>query len=50
MLSKVDLNSLRLVSPPKNENAMVYDTMKILMQVYLQRDAFEMFFGLGKWC
>ena len=36
MLSKVDLNSLRLFSPPENENAIVCDTMKILMQVYLK--------------
>jgi len=31
-LKKVDLNSLRLFSPVENENVIVCDTMRILMQ------------------
>ena len=43
MLSKVDLNSLRLFSPLENENVIVCDTIKILIQVYLKWDASEIF-------
>jgi len=42
MLSKVDLNSLRLVSTLENENAIVCDTMRILMPMYLKQDVYEM--------
>lgn len=45
ILSKVDLNSLMLFNPLENENDGVYDTMKILMQVYLKRDASKMFWA-----
>ena len=43
MLSKVDLNSLRLFSPLENENVIVCDTIKILIQVCLKWDASEIF-------
>ena len=49
MPSKVDLNLLRLFSPLENENAIAYDTIRILLQMYLSEIDLKSF-GLREWC
>ena len=43
MLLKVDLSSFSHFSPFENENAIVCDTMRIFIKVYLKCEMFEIF-------